>query len=98
MTCCGRKKSTKVKKLKEEPTVLKHSLKILQTYKDADLTTFNQKLLKDHHIELHKLYAKTIKRRPINKTFINTIVQIHNVFVKEMKVRNIKHSTPLNKL
>ena len=98
MACCGRGRNPKVKALKEEPKVLKHSLKILQEYKDADPTSFNQKLLQDYHMDIHRLYASTIKRRPINKTFINTIVQLHDKFVNEIIRRKLKHKTPLNKI
>lgn len=98
MACCGRGRNPRVKTLKEEPTALKHSLKILQEYKDADPTSFNPKLLKDYHMDFHRLYASTIKRRPINRTFINTIVNLHDKFVNEMLRRNINHSSPLNKI
>ena len=57
----------------------------------------NQQLL-DIHRKTHMLYAGGIKRRPPNKLFINSIVDLHDSFVKEMLRRKMKHTTPLKKI
>ncbi|MGD2072714.1 MAG: hypothetical protein PVG65_04420 [Candidatus Thorarchaeota archaeon] len=55
-------------------------------------------LLLDYHRKTHMLYSSAIKRIPPNKEFINTIINIHDLIVKEMLKRKLKHTTPLKKI
>ena len=96
--CCGRNRKPKTKNLLEQPTFVKNSLKLLTTLKDVKPSKLKNKTLIDYHMKTHMLYSGNIKRRPINKTFINTIVTLHDNFVKEMLKRKMKHNTPLNKV
>lgn len=98
MGCCGKSKRTKVKRLLEEPDFLKNSLKLLKSFKDTNPMELKNKTLLDYHRKTHMIYADNIKRRPTKKTFINAIVKLHNKFVKEMEKRNVKHTSPLNKI
>ena len=79
-------------------TFLKNSLKVMKAFKDAKPRKLSDKLLLDYHRKCHMLYAGNIKNHPINKPFINSVVSLHDRFVKEMLKRKMKHSTPLKKI
>lgn len=98
MTCCGKKKRTKIHRVVEDQKLLKQSLKLLYAFKDIKPSTLKDQTLLDYHRKTHMLYEANIKRRPITKTFINQIVDLHNKFVKEMLKRKMKHNTPLKKV
>jgi hypothetical protein len=66
--------------------------------KEARPSSLNSKLLLDYHMKTHMIYAGAIKRNPPNKPFINSIVDIHNNFAKEIVKRGMKHNTPLKKV
>lgn len=70
-------------------------LKDLTKTKVKNLPT---KQLLDFHRKCHMLYSGNIKRKPINKEFINSIVSLHDMIVKEMRKRKLNHTTPLRKL
>jgi len=57
----------------------------------------NQTLL-DFHRKTHMLYGGAIKHRPMNRSFINSIVQLHDIYVREMLKRGMKHYSPLKKV
>ena len=71
---------------------------ILARMKDKDPRSLITRTLLDYHRKTHMLYAGAIKRKPINKIFINSIVGLHDKLVKEMLKRKIKHTTPLKKI
>jgi hypothetical protein len=72
--------------------------KIAMSMKRKVPTSLTDKQLLDYHKKTHMLYAGNIKRKPVNKPFVNSIVDLHNKFVKEMKKRGMKHKTPLTKI
>lgn len=75
--------------------------KSLQTYKrmrDVDPSLLKDKLLLDYHRKTHMLYAAAIARKPINKPFINSMVDLHDKFAEVLLNRGMKHNTPLKKV
>lgn len=97
MGCCGKKKRRKLQRLMDSK-FLKNSLKVMKAMKDANPLKLNDNILLDYHKKCHMLYAGNLKHRPPNKSFINSIVLLHNEIVKEMEKRKMKHNTPLKKL
>lgn len=77
---------------------LKNSIKVFKSLKDDNPKKLNNSQLSDYHRKTHMLYAGNIKRRPVNKDFINAVVSYHNRLVKEMLKRKMKHNTPLEKI
>jgi hypothetical protein len=57
----------------------------------------SNKSLNDRHRKTHMLYGSAVKRK-LPKDFINSIVDLHDGFVKEMLNRRMKHNTPLKKV
>lgn len=98
MSCCGKTKTTKVKRLLEQPGFIRDSLKLLNKFENIDPSTLKNQTLLDYHKKIHMIYASNIKRRPINKSFINSIVKLHTKFVKEITKRKMKHNSPLLKI
>jgi len=74
------------------------SVSLFKSLIDAVPRKLNNQLLQDYHRKTHMLYAGNIKRTPVNKKFINLIVDLHDEFVKEMLKRKINHNTPLKKI
>jgi len=72
--------------------------KVAIKMKDKDPSTLTNPQVLDYHKKTHMLYAGNIKRNPPNKKFINSIVDLHDKFVKEMLKRGMKHNTPLKKI
>jgi len=66
--------------------------------KDVKPSALNPKQLLDYHRKTHMLYESGIRKKPTNKLFINSMVDLHNLFVKEMLKRGMKHNTPLEKI
>ena len=64
----------------------------------ASLKSLTNRQLLDYHRKCHMLYSGNIKRKPTNKEFINSIVDLHDMIVKEMKRRKLNHTSPLKKL
>jgi hypothetical protein len=75
-----------------------HIKDALNKLKDAVPSSLNSKRLLDYHRKTHMIYAGALRYNPPNKPFVNSIVDLHNRFVKEMLERGIKHNTPLKKL
>lgn len=73
-------------------------LKIALNMKQKVPSSLKDKQLLDYHKKTHMLYAGNIKRKPVNKVFVNSIVDLHNKFVNEMENRGMKHKTPLKKV
>jgi len=71
---------------------------ILFKMKDAKLSSLTNNLILDYHRKTHMLYTVATKKNPPNKTFANSMVSLHDKFVKEMIRRKMKHNTPLNKI
>ena len=65
---------------------------------DSKPKKLNDRLLQDYHRKCHMLYAGNITRMPVNRTFINSIVDLHDRLVKEMLDRGMNHNTPLKKI
>lgn len=81
-----------------EKSFLKNSLTLFKAMMDVNLSQLNDKLLLEYHRKCHMLYAGNIKRRPVNKPFINSVVSFHDKIVKEMEKRKFKHNSPLKKV
>jgi len=62
------------------------------------LKKLNDKLLLEYHRKCHMLYNGNINRRPLNKDFINWVVDIHDMIVNEMTRRKMKHQSILKKV
>lgn len=77
---------------------LRQSKFVMKSMRDARLSDLRNNLLLDYHRKCHMLYGGNIKNKPLNKTFINSIVDLHDRIVKEMVRRKMKHNTPLKKL
>lgn len=76
-------------------------VQLLVKIKDLTPTSVKKlptKLLLDYHRKTHMLYSGAIKRSPPNKEFVNRIVVTHDLIVKDMIKRKIKHNTPLKKI
>jgi hypothetical protein len=73
-------------------------VRMLVRMKDRDPSLLKDKQLLDLHKKTHMLYAGNVKRNPVNKKFVNSIVELHNRFVKEMLKRGMKHISPLKKV
>lgn len=97
MTCCKKRKE-KVKKLMERRIFELESYRIIKNLKGKIPTSLPNQLLLDYHRKTHMLYAAALKHNPPNKKFINEVVLMHNEYVKEMKKREIKHTTPMERI
>ena len=73
-------------------------LKIVLSMKGKVPSSLTPNQLLDFHRKTHMLYEGNIKRKPVNKSFVNSIVDLHNKFVKEMQRRGMNHNTPLKKI
>jgi len=74
------------------------SFVMLKGMRDEDLSRLSNQRLLDFHRKSHMLYSGNMAHRPLNKTFINSIVSFHNRVVHEMEKRGMKHNTPLKKV
>ena len=83
---------------KEESTFFKNSIQLLKGFQDTKPSDLSNATLLDYHMKTHMLYAGNIKKRPLNKSFINSIVSLHDKLVKEMLKRKMRHNTPLKKV
>ncbi len=77
---------------------LKNSLKLMKVMKDTNPLKLKDANLLDYHKKCHMLYSGNVRHTPPNKSFINSIIMLHNQIVKEMEKRKMKHNTPLRKL
>ena len=66
--------------------------------KDVEPSSLANNLLLDYHRKTHMLYTAATKKYPPNKTFANSMVSLHNKFVREMLKRGMKHNTPLKRI
>lgn len=99
MACCQKvRKKTTSRLLNENLDFFRDSLKKLNNLKNAKPSSLSDKLLLDYHRKTHMLYEGNIKRRPMNRSFVNAVVILHDNFVKEMIKRKMKHSSPLKKV
>jgi len=76
-------------------------VKILGKLKDLtpnSLRKLNNSTLLDYHRKCHMLYGRNISRKPLNKDFVNIIVDIHDMIVNEMNRRKMKHQSILKKV
>jgi len=79
-------------------TFQRNSRDVFSKLKDVNPRKLDSKLLLEYHRKTHMLYAGNTKRDPVNKQFVNSIVDLHDQFVKEMLRRNMKHNSPLKKV
>lgn len=96
MACkCSKKKKSKY--LKRRLFEIKQ-FKTMMSIKRKLPSTLNNKQLLDYHKKTHMLYTGNIKRKPVNKAFVNSIVDLHDKFVSEIQSRRMNHKTPLKKI
>ena len=81
-----------------ESQFFKKSLVMMKAMKDVNLSDLSNQQLLDYHRKCHMLYSGNMAHRPLNKQFINSIVDLHDRIVKEMLKRGLKHNTPLKKV
>jgi len=95
MPCCNKKRRI----IEARRRVLhEKTLKKYNTMQDKDPALLKDALLLEYHKKNHLLYAGAVARRPVNKPFVNSTVDLHNKFVDELLNRGITHNTPLNKI
>jgi hypothetical protein len=95
MPCCNKRR----KIIEARRRVLQEqSLQKYRMMRDKNPTSLNDKLLLDYHKKTHMLYAGAIARRPVNKPFVNSMVNLHDKFAEELLNRGMKHNTPLKKV
>jgi len=70
----------------------------LYKMKDVSPSSLKNNQLLDYHKKTHMLYAAAVKRKPQNKVFVNSMVELHDRFVSEMLKRKMNHNTPLKKI
>ena len=95
MPCCAKKRRVMEARRRVLEQANKNTYKSMQ---DKDPTLLNDKLLLEYHKKTHMLYAGAVARRPVNKPFVNSIVNLHDKFVEELLSRGMKHNTPLKKV
>lgn len=99
MSCCGNKRrKEKIKRVMERRIFENNTFKILRLLKNRQSKSLNDKLLVEYHRKCHMLYAEASERLPINKVFINQVVEMHDQYVKEMIRRGMKHNSPLQRV
>lgn len=99
MPCrCSSKKKAKLTEQMQRRLLETEMFKIVMNMKDKVPTSLKDKQLLDYHKKTHMLYAGNIKRKPVNRAFVNSVVDLHNRFVEEMLKRGMKHNTPLKKI
>lgn len=98
MACCKKKVKTNYKKKIKEDKFFNSSKILAESMADANLSDLQNRNLLDYHRKCHMLYGGNMKKKPLNKKFINSIVDLHDRIVKEMEKRKMKHNTPLTKL
>jgi hypothetical protein len=95
MPCCGkRRRAVQARRLVAE----QQNKRIFKSMRDKKPTLLPDKLLLDYHKKTHMLYAGAIARKPLNKPFINSTVDLHDNLVDEMLNRGMNHTTPLKKV
>ena len=70
----------------------------MRMMRDHDFNTLEKKKLLDFHRKTHMLYEAHIRKKPVNKAFVNSIVVLHDQIVKSMLKRGIQHNSPLKKI
>jgi hypothetical protein len=99
MACrCSSKKKERLTKQMQRRLFETEQFKIAMSMKGKNPSSLKDKTLLDYHKKTHMLYAGNVKRNPINKQFVNSIVDLHDQFVREMLNRGMKHNTPLKKV
>jgi hypothetical protein len=95
MPCCQKRRRVieARRRLLEENSSKKFSM-----MRDKDPALLNDKLLLEYHKKTHMLYAGAVARKPVNKPFVNSTVDLHDKFANELLNRKMKHNTPLNKI
>lgn len=98
MACCNKRRAAQRLREARQRVDEANQLGIFRSLKDKNPPSLPDKLLLEYHRKTHMLYAGAMLRRPLNKPFINSIVDLHDNFVKEMLKRRMNHNTPLKKV
>jgi len=103
MACCGKRRAVRraaKARLNESQQKLieVQQVRALKLLKNKEPSTLPPKLLVEYHRKTHMLYSGAMKRKPQNKPFINSIVDAHDQYVRELLKRGMKHNTPLKKI
>ncbi len=97
MACCKKRRNQQTKKIMKRRLFEADAFRSLARLKDQNPITLQNKLLLDYHKKTHMLYAGALKHKPVNKAFINRIVEMHDEYVREILKRGIDHKTPLQR-
>ena len=94
MVCC-RKRRTKQRQVMARRLFENNAFKVLRDLKNKSPDILQDELLDQYHRKCHMLYKGAIKLKPPNKVFINQVIELHIQCMKEMKIRGMKHDSPL---
>lgn len=95
---CSSKKKEKLTKEMQRRLLETEQFKITMSMRGTVPASLKDKQLLDYHKKAHMLYEGNISRKPLNKPFVNSMVDLHDKFVSEMLKRGMKHNTPLQKI
>ena len=103
MACCGKRKAARAASKARMSEAQQHLVEVqqvrtLQLLKNKEPSSLPPKLLLDYHRKTHMIHAGAMKRNPPNKQLINSAVDLHDKYVKELLKRGMKHNTPLKKI
>ena len=98
MPCKCSKKPRGITKQMQRRILEIEAFKVAKNMRSKVPTALSNSLLLDYHRKTHMLYSGNVKRTPVNKAFVNSIVDLHDKFVEEMLRRGMKHNTPLKKI
>lgn len=99
MSCCNKRNNKeKVKQIMERRRFEHKAFDDLRSMKIKIPSTLNDNLLAEYHRKCHMLYAQSIQYQPPNIVFVNQIVELHSLYVKETRNRGIKHNTTLQRI
>jgi len=98
MACCQKRRKEQVKQLMKRRLFEIEGFSTLKLLKKNPPRLLHDKLILDYHRKTHMLYKNAIKHKPLNRVFINQIVELHDEFVKEMLTRDIEHKNPIQRI
>ena len=98
MACCNKRRVAQRLKEAQQRVAEANQIVLFRSLRDKNPPSLSDQLLLDYHRKTHMLYAGAVSRCPLNKPLVNSIVDLHDNFVKEMLARRMKHNTPLKKV
>jgi len=95
MPCCQKTRKAQIKKLMERRTFEIEGFSMLKRLKSKPHYSLQDSLLLNYHRKTHKLYNQAIKLKPVNRIFINQVIEVHNSIIAELQKREIEHASPI---